>query len=63
MDDQPEVKPSVVQGQPEQRVQVLPRAMSGLEEFIRRKAELCGSGFQMLDEKLNATEDTLCTQP
>jgi len=49
--DQPEVKPSVVQGHSEQMVRVLPRATSGPEGFIRGKAELCGSGFQKLDEE------------
>lgn len=46
VDNQLEVKPNVVLGQPEHRVQVLPRATSGPQQFIRRKAEVRGSGFQ-----------------
>lgn len=51
MDNWPEVKPCVGWGQPEQRVQVLPRASSGPGEFIRRRTELRGSGFHVLDKE------------
>lgn len=53
----------MVRGQLEQSGGVLPRATSGPEEFIRRKAELCRSGFQMLDKEQSATEDALFAQP
>lgn len=32
------------------------------DEFIRRKAELCGSSFQKLGKERNATEDALFAQ-
>lgn len=62
LDNQLKVKPSIW-GQPGQSVRVFLEDMSGREELRRKKAELCRSGFQKLEEQQNNTEDVLLAQP